>query len=258
MQDDRLTGISVVIVTKNEERNIRDCLNSAKWADEIVVVDAYSSDRTVEIAREFTDKIYQRPWEGFGIQKNFSMQKATRPWVFILDSDERIGSELKDEILRTVETSPRQVAGYRLPRRNYFYGHWIKNCGCYPDYQLRLLRRGSGYLDDAEPHNKMVLNGEMGTLVNPLDHLTSPTVNDHLKKFPNFSSLAALEKMKTKKSVGWYDLFFPPIGAFLKMYFSRGGYREGIAGFIYSGFASLYTFLKYAKIWEKTASKDLR
>jgi (heptosyl)LPS beta-1,4-glucosyltransferase len=248
--------ISVVIVTKNEERNIRDCLNTASWADEIVIVDSYSTDRTVEIGKEFTDKIFQRPWEGFGIQKNFSMEKATCPWIFILDSDERISPELKDEILNTIRSSPKQVVGYQVPRRNYFYGHWIRNCGCYPDHQLRLLRNGSGYLDDAEPHNKMVLNGEMETLKAPLDHLTSPTINDHLKKFPNFSRLAALEKFKTKKTVGWYDLFFPPLATFLKIYFSKGGYREGITGFIYSGFASLYTFLKYAKIWEMEVLKD--
>jgi len=244
------TDLSVVIVTKNEERNIKDCLNSAKWADEIIVVDAYSTDKTVQIASKFTRNIYQRPWEGFGIQKNYSMQKATCSWIFILDSDERISHELRDEILSVMRSSPENVVGYQVPRRNYFYGYWIQNCGCYPDYQLRLLRKGSGYLDDAEPHNKMILKGEMGTLRTPLDHLTSPTVNDHLRKFPNFSKLAAQEKFKTKKAVGWYDIFFPPLTTFLKIYLSKGGWREGIAGFIYSGFASLYTFLKYAKLWE--------
>lgn len=257
MQDNQFNGISVVVVTKNEERNIRDCLNTAKWADEIIIVDSYSTDKTLEISGELTQKIYQRSWEGFGIQKNFAMQKATCPWIFILDADERISTELKDEILSVMRSSPEHVVGYQLPRRNYFYGYWIRNCGCYPDYQLRLLRKDSGYLDDAEPHNKMVLQGEMGTLRAPLDHLTSPTVNDHLRKFPNFSKLASQEKFKSKKNVGWYDLFFPPLATFLKMYFSKGGYREAIPGFIYSSFASLYTFLKYAKLWEMTeSSKD--
>jgi glycosyltransferase involved in cell wall biosynthesis len=245
-----MQNLSVVIITYNEQRNIRACLESARWADEIVIVDAYSTDNTVAIAREFTDKIYQRPWEGFGIQKNFAMQKATCPWIFILDSDERISEELRNEILELIQGSPSSIVGYRVPRKNYYYGRWIKTGGAYPDYQLRLLRNGQGYLDDAEPHNKMVLKGAMGTLQTPLDHLTSPTVSDHLRKMPNFSRLAAQEKYKSKKHVGWYDLFFPHVATFLKMYLSKGAWREGIAGFIYSGFASLYTFLKYARLWE--------
>lgn len=250
MQEVRSAGVSIVIVTKNEERNIRDCLNSAKWADEIIIVDAYSTDKTVQIAGEFTQKIYQRPWEGFGIQKNFAMQKATCPWIFILDADERIPPGLRDEIRAVIRSSPSEIAGYQVARKNYFYGQWMRTGGCYPDYQLRLLRNGSGYLDDAEPHNKMILKGEIGTLRTPLDHLTSPTISDHLRKMPNFSRLAAQEKLKTKKNIGWYDLFFPPLATFLKMYFSKGACREGIAGFIYSGFASLYTFLKYTQLWE--------
>ncbi len=240
----------MVIVTYNEQRNIRACLDSVRWADEIVVVDAYSNDRTVEIAKEFTDKIYQRSWEGFGIQKNFAMQKATCPWIFILDSDERISEELRNEILEMIQCSPPSIVGYLVPRKNYYYGRWIRTGGAYPDYQLRLLRNGCGYLDDAEPHNKMILKGGQEILKAPLDHLTSPTVGDHLRKMPNFSRLAAQEKFKTKKDVGWYDLFFPPVATFLKMYFSRGAWKEGMAGLIYSGFATLYTFLKYARLLE--------
>jgi len=255
VEEKRANRLSVVVVTKNEERNIRDCLNTARWADEIVIVDAYSTDLTAEIAKEFTDKIYQRSWEGFGIQKNFAMQKATCPWVFILDSDERIPEELRDEIRGVITSAPPSVAGYLVARKNYYYGHWIQAGGAYPDYQLRLLRNGLGSLDNAEPHNKMVLKGDQGVLGSPLIHLTSPTVGDHLRKMPNFSRLAAQEKYKTKKTVGWYDLFFPPLATFLKMFFSKGAWKEGIAGLVYSGFASLYTFLKYARLWEMLHAK---
>jgi len=252
----RQESVSVVIVTFNEERNIKLCLESARWADEIIIVDAYSSDKTLSMVREFTDKIYQRPWEGFGIQKNYAMKKATCPWIFILDSDERISDGLREEILETVRSVPHNIVGFRVPRKNYFYGYWIRNGGCYPDYQLRLLQNGAGYLDDAEPHNKMILSGEMGTLESPLIHLTCPTVGDHLKKLPNFSRLAAREKAKTKKTVGWYDLIFPPLATFLKMYFSRNSWKDGMAGFIYSIQASLYTFLKYAKLWEMNLKRE--
>jgi hypothetical protein len=142
------------------------------------------------------------------------------------------------------------VAGYLVARKNYFYGCWIRAGGNYPDYQLRLLRNGLGYLDDAEPHNKMVLEGDQGVLKAPLIHLTSPTVGDHLRKMPNFSRLAGREKFKTKKTVGWYDFIFAPLSTFFRIYFSKGAWREGIPGLVYSGFATLYTFLKYARLWE--------
>jgi hypothetical protein len=183
------------------------------------------------------------------------MDQASCSWVFILDADERMTEPLREEIRAALVSSQAGIAGYQLPRRNIFYGVWIQTCGCYPDYQLRLLRKGLGRLDDAEPHNKMILQGGLGTLRSPLDHLTAPTVGDHLKKMPNFSRLAALEKLKTKKRVGAHDLFFPPIAMFLKMFLLRGGWREGIAGLIFAGFASLYTFLKYARMWEKLYGK---
>ncbi len=251
-------SLSIALVVKNEERNIRECLTSAKWADEIIVVDAYSSDHTVEIAREFTDKIYQRQWEGFGIQKNFCMKQATCSWVFILDCDERIPLELQEEIREVIQSASPETVGYSLPRKNYFYGRWIRTGGSYPDHQLRLLRSGAGYLDDAEPHNKMILKGGHAYLKSPLIHLTSPTVGDHFKKMPNFSTLAAQEKFRTKKQMGWYDLLFPPVATFLKMYFSKGAWKEGVHGLIYSFFASIYTFLKYAKLWEMLYSRGSR
>jgi (heptosyl)LPS beta-1,4-glucosyltransferase len=245
--------ISCAIVVLNEERNIRECLNTAKWMDEIIVVDASSRDKTVELCREYTQRIYQRPWNGFGEQKNFAIDQATCDWVFILDADERIGVELRREI-ETVLASPDSdgpVAHY-LPRRNYFYGKWIRWAGCYPDYQLRLFRRGVGRLNDAEPHNQFVFSGKSAYLRAPLDHYTERTIDDHFRKFNNFTTLAAVERGKTKRSVRWIDLTFRPVFTFWKYYIRRQGFREGMHGFLLSVFASMYTFVKYAKLWDLT------
>jgi glycosyltransferase involved in cell wall biosynthesis len=241
--------ISCAIVVFNEERNIRDCLESAKWMDEIVVVDAFSQDRTSEICREYTTRMYQRRWNGFGEQKNFAIDQTTCDWVFILDADERISDELRREIETILSANGSPVA-YSLPRKNYYYGKWVKWAGCYPDYQLRLFRRGAGRLDDAEPHNRFLLEGPVSYLRSPLDHYTERTIEDHFRKFNNFTTLAAKERGKSKHRVYWYDLTIRPLYTFWKYYVKRQGFRAGMHGFVISVFASMYTCVKYAKLWE--------
>ena len=198
--------ISCATVVFNEERNIRDCLESAKWMDEIIVVDAFSQDQTLEICRQYTTRIFQRPWNGFGEQKNFSIDQATCDWVFILDADERISDDLRREIETILSSSREGPVAYSLPRRNYYYGKWVKWAGCYPDYQLRLFRRGVGRLNDAEPHNGFVFEGQGAYLTSPLDHYTERTIEDHFRKFDNFTTLAAKERGKSKHRVSWSDV----------------------------------------------------
>lgn len=243
--------ISCAIVVFNEERNIRECLDSVRWMDEIVAVDAYSMDATLDMCREFTDRVFQRPWRGFGDQKNFAIDQTTSDWVFILDADERVGPSLRAEIEAILATrDPDGPVAYSLARKNYYYGKWIRRAGCYPDYQLRLFRRGVGRLDDAEPHNKFVFQGKAAYLANALDHYTERAIADHFRKFNNFTTLAAQERAKTKRSVHWIDLAFRPLFTFWKYYVARQGFREGMHGLIICGFASMYTFVKYAKLWE--------
>lgn len=244
--------ITCAIVVFNEARNIGDCLETAAWMDEIVVVDAFSADRTVEICRKYTDRITQRPWRGFGDQKNFAIDQATSDWVFILDADERIPRALRDEIegiLRAPE--PDGPVAYSVPRKNYFFGDWVTHAGCYPDYQLRLFRRGVGRLDDEEPHNKFVFRGKAGVLRTPLEHYTERTIADHFRKFRNFTTLAARERARSKTSVRWTDLTVRPLFTFYKYYVARLGFRDGMPGLLVSAFASMYTFVKYAKLYER-------
>lgn len=225
--------------------------------DEIVVVDAFSQDNTKEICARYTNRIFQRPWKGFGDQKNFSINQAACDWVFILDADERITPELREEIEAVLGSKDEQgPVAFSVPRKNLYYGKWVKNAGCYPDYQLRLFRKGVGQLNDEEPHNKFVFEGKGGRLEAPLEHYTERTINDHFRKFRNFTTLAAMEREKRKRVVYWADLVVRPLFTFYKYFVARKGFRDGMHGFLISGFASMYTFVKYAKLWETLKSKN--
>ena len=243
--------IGCALVSFNEEKNLQPCLESAKWMDEIVVVDSFSTDRTLDIARTYTDKIFQRPWRGFGDQKNYAVDQVSTDWVFILDSDERISVELQAEIEAVLAgRSANGPVAYSVPRHNYYFGSLVLHAGCYPDYQLRLFRRGIGHLDDAEPHNKFVFTGDSSYLSCPLIHHTRPTLQNYLEKFSNFTTMAAQDRAKTKSHVRSTDLLFRPVFTFLKYYLVRKGFRDGMSGFLVCALASMYTFVKYAKLWQ--------
>jgi glycosyltransferase involved in cell wall biosynthesis len=149
--------VSIAVVTLNEEKNIAECLESAAWADEIIVVDSFSADRTVEISRRYTERVIQRPWPGFGKQKNFAINQARMEWTFVLDADERIPEELRREVEGILASGEKEYSAYRLARRNYFYGHWLRWGGQYPDWQTRLFRTGAAQYDNTEPHENLNL-----------------------------------------------------------------------------------------------------
>jgi glycosyltransferase involved in cell wall biosynthesis len=246
-------SLSVVVITKNEERNIAPCLETVQWADEMVVVDAESSDRTVPITRQYTDKVFVKPWPGFGLQKNFGMTQASSDWILILDADERVTEELRGEAQACIEGwRPGAPVAYRIPRRNYFYGAWVRGGGVYPDYQVRLFRRGLAHYNDVAVHENLIVDGEIGTLAGHLDHYTERRIQDHFKKFGLYTTLAAQEKAKTVRMVGWSDLVFRPFVIWFKTYVLKQGFRDGVCGLIVCVFASMYTFVKYAKLWDLT------
>ena len=248
-----LSTLACIVITKNEEMNIRDCLKSVQWADELIVVDAESGDRTVELARASGAKISVRPWPGFGLQKNYGIAQASSDWILILDADERVTEELREEVRACIERwrSGAPVA-YRIPRRNFFYGAWVRGGGVYPDYQVRLFRRGLAQYNDVAVHENLIIDGEIGTLVGHLDHYTERCIQDHFKKFGLYTTLAAQEKAKRVRTVGWTDLVVRPLVILVKTYVLKQGYRDGVRGFIVCVFASMYTFVKYAKLWAAT------
>jgi glycosyltransferase involved in cell wall biosynthesis len=246
-------SLSVVVITKNEERNIAPCLETVRWVDEMVVVDAESCDRTVPIARQYTDKVFVKPWPGFGLQKNFGMAQVSSDWILILDADERVTEELRREAQTCIEGwRPGAPVAYQVPRRNFFYGAWVRRGGVYPDYQVRLFRRGLAHYNDVAVHENLIVDGEIGTLAGHLDHYTEQRIQDHFKKFGLYTTLAAQEKAKKVKTVGWSDLVFRPLVVWAKTYLLKQGYRDGVRGLIVCVFASMYTFVKYAKLWDST------
>lgn len=242
-------SVSVVLVTKNEEVNIEDALRSVSDAQEIVVVDSFSTDQTVEICKKYTDNVFQHSWEGFARQKQKAVDYAAGPWVLILDADERVTPPLKAEILQSI--SDTDNAGFYLPRKNFFLGRWIRNSGWWPDHTLRLFRKEMGRLQLREVHEKVVVNGKAGYLKNPLEHYTYRSISDYVERMERYSTLAAKEILKKSGRAGIYSLTVRPAATFLKMFVLRRGFLDGLHGFVLAMLYSCYTFLKYAKTWEK-------
>lgn len=246
-------GLSVVIIARNEAPRIGPCLESAAFADETIVVDALSEDGTAALCREGGARVFERAWTGYGDQKNFAMAQARQPWILILDADERVPPALREEIKEVLRGGRGQAGAvaYRLPRRNYFYGRWMRHGGLFPDYQIRLLKQGAGRYNDAALHENLLVEPPIGTLRHPLDHLTEPTVADHFRRLDRYTTFAAQETGKRRRRrVGWADLAFRPAAVLFKTYVLKQGFRDGTPGFLVSAFGAMHIFLKYAKLWE--------
>ena len=242
--------LSVVVITLNEAERLRACLESAAWADELVVVDAESQDKTVQIAREFTDRVLVRPWAGFAEQKNFAVAQATGDWILSLDADEEVPPELRAEIQALLGAEPAED-GYRVPRRNIFWGRWIRHGGLYPDWQLRLFRRGRGRFVERTVHESVRVEGRVGRLESPLVHRSYRDVADFLERADRYSTLAAAEWVRSGRRAGVGDLVVRPAGRFLSMYVVRGGFLDGWPGFLLACLYAYYVFVRSAKVWER-------
>jgi len=242
--------LSVVVITLNEAERLRACLESAAWADELVVVDAESQDKTVQIAREFTDRVLVRPWAGFAEQKNFAVAQATGDWILSLDADEEVPPELRAEIQALLGAEPAED-GYRVPRRNIFWGRWIRHGGLYPDWQLRLFRRGRGRFVERTVHESVRVEGRVGRLASPLVHRSYRDVADFLERADRYSTLAAAEWVRSGRRAGVGDLVVRPAGRFLSMYVVRGGFLDGWPGFLLACLYAYYVFVRSAKVWER-------
>ena len=245
------SSISALVITKNEERNIVKCLSTLSWVDELIVVDAQSTDGTVTLAKDFTSKVFVKPWSGFGPQKNFGIQQAQGAWILIVDADERVTSELRDEIKQCLCSSlPPDVKGFRISRKNYFYGYWLRYGGTYPDFQLRLFLKTAGRYNDTLIHENLILEGALKDLEGSLEHHSTPTIAHHIRKMKQYTSLAAREKLKSISKVTYYNLLGNHVGTFVKTLILRGGWRDGLPGLIFAMFAALHTFVKYVKAYE--------
>lgn len=244
--------ISVAIITRNEERNIKEALESVRDFDDIIVVDAFSDDRTVEICREYTTRVYRHEWVGFSRQKQRAVDYAKNEWVLILDADERVTPGLKVEMMREISASLH--AGFYIPRKNFFLGRWIKYSGWWPDYTLRLFRKEASYVEPREVHEKVIVNGTTSYLRSPMLHYTYRSISDYMKKMETYSTLSAEEIRQRNGLLSGLKLLTNPLLVFMKMYFLRQGFRDGAHGFILAVLYAVQTFLKYAKVIEKNLS----
>jgi glycosyltransferase involved in cell wall biosynthesis len=250
--------LSVAIVTHNEEANLARTLASVTWADQIVVVDSHSTDRTVEIARSFNTTVIERAWPGFAEQKNFALAQCTGDWLLSLDADEELTSELQQEI-QSLLTTPPAAKGFYLKRRNLFLGRWIKRGGFYPDAKLRLFRRSA----EATPsftvrpvHEVIHFTGSTATLHGDLIHHAYPKLSDYIEHMDRYSSLGAdvlVAKGRTSRSLLTFitTTALIPALTFVKNYLFRFGFSDGREGFLLHLYHAAYTSWKYAKAWEK-------
>ena len=248
--------ISVAIITKNEGQNIRECLESVKWADEIVVIDNGSTDETLKICGEYRARVFPEDWKGYSDQKNSAIEKTRNEWVLSLDADERIGPELRQEIEGALQGNP-SVDGYFIARKNFFLGRWIRHCGWYPDLNLRLFRKSRGRFQERAVHEKVDLQGKSATLKNPLIHETYRSLSDFFQRMDRYSTLAAREMSREGRRCRFVDVLFRPPLTFLQMYVLRAGFLEGYFGFLLSILYSFYNFAKYNKLKELEGNEKL-
>ena len=241
--------VSVTVITLNEERNLPDALASVAWADEIVVVDSGSSDKTCEIARQFTTKVLARDWPGYSAQKNFAAEQARHDWILSLDADERVTSELAGDIQKLFAGTP-GARGYRIPRVSRYLGKWLRSTDWYPDYQLRLYDRRHARWNGRPVHESVAVDGPVGLLRHELQHHPYADISHHLQTIDRYTTLAAQAMHADGRRVGTLGLFAHPVAAFLRNSLLKKGVLDGSTGLTVSALNSYYVFLKLAKLKE--------
>jgi glycosyltransferase involved in cell wall biosynthesis len=248
--------ISASIIVFNEEENIAELCETVSWADEIVIVDSSSTDRTVEIAKKYTDRIFEREFRGYKDKHEFADSTTTGDWIFWIDADERVTPELKRSI-ESLKSAPESElpSGFRIARRTWYEGRWIKHSGWYPDYQMRLYRKADSFWDGVAPHQTARVNGSIKTLDGELLHYTKRDLSDHHRVTDSYATLAAEHLASEGVKSGPSKIFFNPIAAFIRTYFLKQGFRDGVQGLLIAMFTAYGVFLKYAKVWERANLK---
>lgn len=245
--------LSVTVIARDEEAQIGDCLESVRWADEIVVVDTGSIDRTRELCQKYTPHVHTRPWTGYAAAKNEALAQATGEWILSLDADECVTAALREEIEALRQQPIERLAnGYAIPRRNYLWGHWLRHGGLYPDYQIRLFKRGKGCFKAQRVHESIRVDGRIERLKQPLDHYSYQRLGDVIARLDRYTDLAALDLRDRKRPFRVSALVIRPLGRFLRNYVLKQGFRDGIPGLIMAVSYAYSVFAREAKLWELT------
>jgi len=243
-----MAKLSVVVLTKNEEACIAECLTSVKWADEIIVVDDESTDRTIEIARQYTDKVFFRKMDIEGKHRNWAYSQARNPWVLSLDADETATPELKIEIEKAITSG--EFIAYDIPLRNYIGNYWVKYGGWYPASKLRLFKKDKFRYEEAEVHPRVFIDGPWGHLKSDIIHKGYPDLEHFLNSVNRQSTLEAVKWINTGRKMSLGHAAWRTIDRFFRRYLRKKAYKDGMYGLIIAFFDSLYQILSYAKFRE--------
>jgi len=251
--------ISIIVITKNEAHDIRECLKSISWADEIIILDSDSTDDTVKIAREFTKHVYiSQDWQGFGIQKNRALAYATKEWVLSLDADERVTEELRAEIEEAI-AKPNSNSGFRIPRSSNYCGKFMRHSGWSPDYVVRLFRKDFGKFSESIVHENLVINGNIGTIKHPISHYAFSDLEEVLDKINRYSSAGATQKLNQGKKSSLGKALRHGLWAFMRTFFIQAGFLDGREGFmlaVSNAEGVYYRYLKLMYLQEKKQNNN--
>ncbi len=246
-----MSTLAVVVSAWNEEQHLADCLASAQWADELIVVDSASTDKTPEIAKTFTKHVYTQPNQMMlNLNKNFGFSRATADWILSLDADEELTPELAHEIRMCMESDT--ANGYWLPRKNIIFGQWIKHGLWWPDKQLRLFRRGKGKFPCKHIHEYIAVDGTVAEIKEPFVHYNYRYISQFIRKMDQiYTESEVTQYLEKHKQLHWHDAIRMPVGDFVKIYFMLEGYKDGLHGLVLSILQAFYAFVIFAKAWEK-------
>jgi len=242
--------LSVLLPTYNCENLVRECLEQVRWADEILVVDSFSTDGTLDIAREYGARIIQHEYINSARQKNWAIPQCSCEWVLQIDTDECLEPGLREEIRTILEDPPDEIDGYRIPFKHHILGQWIKVLNLYPDYHLRLFRRDAGRFEEKEVHAHVRVPGQVGTLQHHILHYGMPYITKQLCNIDRYSRYQADELHKRGKQLRWYHLVLRPLAIFAYYYLWRGGFTAGYRGFVVAALNTTFDFWTHAKLWE--------
>ena len=242
--------ISACVMTYNEERDIRRCLESLTWCDEIVVLDSFSTDKTIDICKEFTDQVHTREWEGYVGTRNIIRSLAKHEWVLFLDADEEVSEELREEIVQELSRENSGYVGYEFPRQVYYLNKWIKHGEWYPDIKLRLFKKSHGYSGGQEPHDQVIVDGSIKRLRGHIYHYTYEDIYEHLETMNRYSTITARAKFNDGKRFCWTHILFRPAWRFFKAMFVKAGVLDGRRGFLIASVSAFGVAMKYLKLWE--------
>lgn len=250
-----MNKISAVIITKNEEHNIARCLDALTWVDEIIIVDSHSDDRTVEIAHKYNTKIITIDWVGYGPAKQEAVKHTTNDWVLSIDADEVVSESLALE-MQTILSNDNLADGYLMPRKTNFMGRWINHSNWYPDYILRLFNKNKGGFNSNLVHEAIEVEGTRAYLKNDLLHYSYPTLDEYFRKSNIYTRMGAEDLYARGKKAGFFGICIKPIAAFIKHYFIKKGFLDGVEGFLISFLSAIAVMVKYAKLRELMKQKD--